>query len=269
MLKRPPYIALILVVLFTGALLSLSERTATRAKLALGNFFLPLFGVAGSAHHLTERAFNHIIPRSVLIAQLNQLRLTNEVLLARAVQGEEMLRENHQLRDLVGWQRQTPWRMKLARVIGRDPANWWRSLQIDLGQRDGLVTNLTVRTAEGLVGRVNEVGYNRSHVVLVGDAHCRVAVMIKETGETTGIIVPSESDILDNQLASLTYLPRNSNVKPGYKVMTSGQGGVFAKGIHVGEIVDSEIDETGLYLTARVRLAADFNRLETVWVIWP
>lgn len=269
MFKRPPYIALALMVLLTGVLLNLSERTASRVKVALGSFFLPLFGVAGSAHQLSERALNNIAPRSTLIHQLEQLRLTNEVLLARAVQAEEILRENHQLRDLVGWQRQSPWRMKLARVIGRDPANWWRSLHIDLGQRDGMTTNLMVRTAEGLVGRVNEVGYNRSHVVLVGDPHCRVAVMIKETGETTGIIVPSESDVLDNQFAYLTYLPRNSNVKPGHKVITSGQGGVFAKGILVGEIVDAEVAESGLYLSARLRLAADFNRLEMVWVIMP
>lgn len=269
MLKRPHYIALTLMVLFTGVLLNLSERAASQIKLAVSHFFLPLFGVAGSAHHLTERALNQIAPRSTLLQQLDQLRLTNEILRARAVQGEEILRENHRLRDLVGWQRQAPWPLKLARVVGRDPANWWRSLHIDLGQRDGIITNLTVRTAEGLVGRVSQVGYNRSHVVLVGDPHCRVSVMVQETGETTGIIGPSETELLDNQFAFLTYLPRNSNVKPGHKVLTSGQGGVFAKGIPVGEIIDTEIAENGLYLSARVRLAADFNRLETVWVILP
>ncbi len=48
-----------------------------------------------------------------------------------------------------------PWKLKLANVILRDPANWWRTLQIDLGSRDGVRENLPVLTPDGLVGRVS------------------------------------------------------------------------------------------------------------------
>src|SRR6266699_1400220 len=77
---------------------------------------------------------------------------------------------------LFQWEQQHRWksRLKLAHVITRDPANWWRTVQIDLGSRDGLRTNLTVLTTEGLVGRVHSVGFTRSQVVLVGDPNCKV-----------------------------------------------------------------------------------------------
>jgi cell shape-determining protein MreC len=54
------------------------------------------------------------------------------------VQAAATARENDQLRMRVGWQQQQPWKLKLANVVMRDPANWWRTVQIDLGSRDGL-----------------------------------------------------------------------------------------------------------------------------------
>ena len=52
-------------------------------------------------------------------------------------------------------------------------------------------------------------------------------------------------------------------------MVTSGLGGVFPKGIPIGRIVDSRLAEYGLYLQARVKLAAGLSGLEEVWVIWP
>ena len=75
--------------------------------------------------------------------------------------------------QLYGWQQKTTWKLKLANAIVRDPANWWRTVQIDLGSRDGLRTNLPVLSTEGLVGRVSSVSLTRSQVVLVGDHDCR------------------------------------------------------------------------------------------------
>ena len=73
----------------------------------------------------------------------------------QALQAAAIARENDQLRALLGWQRQAPWKLKLANVVMRDPANWWRTVQIDLGSRDGVRENLPVLTADGLVGRVS------------------------------------------------------------------------------------------------------------------
>ena len=67
------------------------------------------------------------------------------------------------MRTEAGWARQMPWKVKLARVIAREPTTWWRSLEIDLGARDGMRANLPVLAADGsLAGRVQSVGQTRS-----------------------------------------------------------------------------------------------------------
>jgi rod shape-determining protein MreC len=58
-------------------------------------------------------------------------------------------------------------------------------------------------------------------------------------------------------------------VKPGQKVVTSGLGGIFPKGIPIGQVLDSQSVEFGLYVEARVKLAANLNGLEEIWVLMP
>ncbi len=88
-------------------------------------------------------------------------------------QDASLWNENARLRAAVGWPQQTFWKVRLARVIARDPANWWRSVQIDLGERDGVRTNFPVRTSDGLVGRIQSVSETRSQVILLGDPDLR------------------------------------------------------------------------------------------------
>ena len=104
------------------------------------------------------------MPRRELLKLNDGLRRENQQLRLQAMQAEETARENARLRQLVGWQRQTPWKLKLARVVLREPANWWRTVQIDLGSRDGLRVNLPVLTTDGLVGRISSVSLTRSQV---------------------------------------------------------------------------------------------------------
>jgi len=149
----------------------------------------------------------------------------------------------------------------------RDPANWWRTVQIDLGSRDGLRENLPVLTAEGLVGRVSSVGLTRSQVVLMGDPNCHVSALVENPAHDMGIV--SASGPLDTSLVDLTYLSGSASLKPGQNVITSGLGGVFPKGIPVGQVVDSRPVEFGLYTEARVKLSANLGALEQVWVLFP
>jgi rod shape-determining protein MreC len=266
MLRRPHYIALGLVAVLTLIILNLPGQTAARLKVAVGSLFLPLFGLATSSHQLANKAGDAILPRSELEKQNEALRQENQELRLRAFQARENARETARLRQLLGWQQNAPWKLRLANVVLRDPANWWRSVQIDLGSRDGVRTNLPVLTTDGLVGHVSSVGLTRSQVVLVGGQNCRVAALIEETRET-GIV--GTADAFDNSLAALGFLSRNANVKPGQSVVTSGLGGIFPRGIPIGKIVDSRTVEYGLYTEARVKLAANLSALEEVWVVLP
>jgi rod shape-determining protein MreC len=268
MFKQKHYLALGAVTLVAVLVLSLPPRAVSHLKLAVGSLFLPLFGLANSAQQLPADLADSVLPRRELLRQIDTLRRQNDLLKVQALQAAATARENDQLRTLLGQQKQMPWKLKLANVVMRDPANWWRTIQIDLGSRDGLTNNLPVLTADGLVGRVSSVSLTRSQVVLIGDPNCRISALVENPTHDTGII--SASGPLDNSLVELTYLSSSANLKPGQNVFTSGLGGVFPKGIPIGLVAeDAQPVEFGLYTEARVKLSANLGALEQVWVLFP
>jgi len=267
MLKRYDTIAPGIVALAAAMILSLPVRAGSALKLAVSSLFLPLFGLANAAQQLPAELAGSVLPRGELLREMDGLRRENQELKVRELQAGALARENEQLRTLLGWQHQQPWRLKLANVVTREPANWWRSLEIDLGKRDGISPNLTVLTAQGLVGRVSSVGFTRSQVILIGDPNCRVSAMVENAAQDTGIL--SASGPLDNSLADMTYLSSGANLKSGQQVVTSGMGGIFPRGIPVGQIMDAWQVESGLYAEARVKLNVDLGALEEVWVLMP
>jgi rod shape-determining protein MreC len=273
MFKQKNYLALGAVTLAALLIFSLPSGATSRLKLAIGSLFLPLFGLANTTQQLPVAAADTVMPRRELLQQLENLRRENSQLKVQALQAAATARENDQLRAAIGWHQQVPWKLKLARVVMRDPANWWRTVEINLGSRDGLTNNLPVLTADGLVGRVSSVGLYSSQVVLIGspggpnDPNCKASALVENQAHDMGII--SASDPLDNSIVELTYLSGGANLKPGQSVITSGLGGVFPKGIPIGQIVDAQQIEFGLYTEARVKLNANLGALEQVWILFP
>jgi rod shape-determining protein MreC len=160
-----------------------------------------------------------------------------------------------------------PWTLKAANLVARDPANWWKTAQVNAGSKDGVAPMMAVLTPEGhLVGRVDEVGYAASRIVLLGDPNCRVAARVYETNDK-GVIAPGSSTVLDQTLVELTFLPRSSTAKPGHRVYTSGASGFFPVGIYIGQIADVEAVGQGLYVEARVKVSADLARVDVVWIV--
>jgi rod shape-determining protein MreC len=102
--------------------------------------------------------------------------------------------------------------------------------------------------------------------VLLGDPNCKVSARVLNPARDTGVI--GGSGPLDSELVDLSYLSRNSELKPGQNVVTSGLGGIFPNDIPIGKVIDSHTEEYGLYTVARVKLAANLSALEEVWVLF-
>jgi len=239
-----------------------------RVKLAISGLFLPLFGLTGSAQQLAGHAEETFLTKGQLERQNEELRRQNQELKIHLQQDTAVWNENERLRNLVGWPRQAPWKVRLAKIIARDPANWWRSVEIDLGSRDGVKANAPVLTPEGLVGRVQAINATRSQVILLGNPDLRVAAAVRPNGET-GVINTSSSNPQENNMVDLDYLSGTSTVRPGQNVVTWGEGGIFPANIPIGYVVDLRAKEFGLATEARVKLWADMGSLQEVWVIMP
>lgn len=270
-MRRRHFILLAVVVVLTLVILKLPSRTATQFKLAIGSLFLPLFGLTGSGQQVAEKAGNAVVPRKDLLTQIEQLRRENAELKVQLPRLAELERQNAHLSAQVGFKQSSRLNIKLARIIARDPANWWRNVQIDLGKRDGLRVDLPVRTADGLVGRVSEVSETRARVVLLGDPTCPVSATVRDAlnNVVDQGVIKSAAALLDESFVELNFLRNAAAVKPGQLVVTSDEGGLFPKGIRIGEIVDVRPVDFGLVHVARVKLAVRMNVLDDVWVMMP
>ena len=94
-----------------------------------------------------------------------------------------------------------------------------------------------------------------------------VFARIENESRDSGVV--GTSGPLDSEFVEMAFLSRNANLKPGQNVRTSGEGGIFPKDIVIGRIVDVRPVEYGLAMAARVKLMADLNALEEVWVLFP
>ena len=270
-MTRRHYILLVCVIVLTIIVLKLPPRAATHFKLAIGSFFLPLFGLASSSQHIAEKTGNAVVPRKELLKQNEELRQENAEMRVQLQRQAEFERENERLRAMLGFQKRVQWKLQPAHVIARDPANWWRNVQIDRGKRDGLRADLPVLTPDGLVGRVSEVSETRSRVVLVGDANCPVAatVLDEKNSRVDKGVIRSGASVLNENIVELNFLSNPGAVKPGQTVVTSDSGGTYPTGIRIGQIVDIRPVDFGLVHIARVKLAVKMNLLDDVWVLMP
>jgi rod shape-determining protein MreC len=268
MLKKSHYIILLIVVLAALALLKLPGETVGKFKLAVSGLFLPLFGLTASSHQLWNDAKGNLTPRGELLRENDQLRRLAQEQQIFLQQDTNLWLENQRLRTLLGFPSQTRWKLKLARVIARDPANWWRSMQIDLGARDGVRPDFPILTAEGLVGRVRSVGATRSQIIVLGDPSLEVSAKIDPSGEM-GVISAVASSPQENGMVDLLRLSGTSKARPGQTVVSSGQGGIFPEGILIGTIVDTRSRDYGMSTEARVKLSVDLGTLDEVWVKFP
>jgi len=198
--------------------------------------------------------------RRELAQENRELRAENDRLRQQIQACTETARENLRLRELLNLPALRQHKTIAARVIGRDAANWWQSLQLDRGWHDGLTENMAVFNAAGLIGRTVAVTRGESRVLLLLDPGSKVSALLQDSREP-GIVTGGKK-------LTLRYVNRAATIKPGEAVITSGLGGVYPKGLLIGHVETTTLNpETGLYLEATLRPAVDFRRLEEVLVI--
>jgi rod shape-determining protein MreC len=165
------------------------------------------------------------------------------------------------LESFLEFKEQIPYPMIAARVIGRDPTNWYRTMIIDKGEKDGIRVDMGVIVPRGVVGRVMKTATGISQIQLLTDRNSAVAGLIQRTRDE-GIIEGTE-----NGLARLKYLPVLSESQEGDLVLTSGLTGSFPKDLLVGRIHRVRRQDRALFQEAEVTPMVDFSKLEEVLVI--
>jgi len=141
-------------------------------------------------------------------------------------------------------------------VVMADSGSPFRqSVLINVGARDGIIDGWATTDGLGLVGRISGVGQTTSRVILLTDPNSRVPVTIQPSGQRAVLAGDNSSAPL------LDFVEDEDQVRPGDRVISSGDGGVFPAGLLVGHVA------LGRDQRLRVRLAAEFDRLEFLRVL--
>ena len=180
--------------------------------------------------------------------ELQQMKAWKEAALQREQENARLLDLNNVRLD--------PKFTKITGVVLADSGSPFRqTVLLNVGRRDGIVDGWAAIDGIGLVGRIAGVGERTSRVILLTDTASRIAVSIESNGQRAMIVGDNTSR------PPLEFLEAPETVRPGDRVLTSGDGGVFPSGLLVGQVTQT------LSGRLRVRLAADMQRLEFLRVV--
>ncbi len=255
------------------ALLILAAVIASATLLALDRFGIlysvrPLLnGIVAPVAGLTTgllRLPSALMGTEALQRENQLLRDQVKQLMAENVALRELRIENERLRAQLGLQEANPGlRLLPAEVTSRDLTGTSQVAVIDRGSAHGVTPGMAVISPEGLVGRVVEVGPNFSKVLLVIDVNSSVNAMVEGSG-ADGIVIGQWQA---GGWLKMKYIQRGAQVRPGDRVITSGLGGGFPRGLLIGEVRSVSHSQTELSDEAELQPAVDFSQLRVLSVV--
>lgn len=172
-------------------------------------------------------------------------------------------RQNRELQRLLGFVDAQPVELQAARIIHRNFGAIPTTLSLDVGRRDGVIENLPVVTDGGLVGKTVSVGQATTQVMAYSHPEFSASALLLGGDHLEfGIVRPTPTGELR------LFLPLRSVSGPGDRIVTSGYGGTFPRGIPIGEVDRIEQDQRlGLQKIDLVRPVVDLSRVTLVFVL--
>ena len=156
-------------------------------------------------------------------------------------------------------------KMLAASVTGRESGNYSRVLTLDVGTEDGVAVNMPVVTSDGVVGRITEVGANWSRVTTILESGTLIGAYIERTNEVA--VCEGVFALSGEGLMSLNYVKADSPAQVGDRVLSSGYGSVYPRGLVIGYIEEIKVDPFTRGMSVTVRCAADYSELSRVMVL--
>lgn len=161
----------------------------------------------------------------------------------------------------------TNYDLENATVVVRNKSYWLDNLIIDKGKKNNIKKNMAVITDNGLLGIISKVYRNSSEVRLIttNNNKNKITVYIETvSGDFVGYIDKYDKD---KKELIIKDIDKDSDIKIGDKVMTSGMNKVFPKGIYVGKVKDIQNDQNNLSKIIYVEIKQNLNKIHYVAVV--
>ncbi len=259
-------IVLLLLVMMILTIYEQSSGTLFSPESSLSRLITPVQSLVSRVTQSVSGYLYRVKLRSNIEYEYNQLKAQNDELVLRSLLYEELEEENTQLRALLGeYDARAEMNPVLARVIASESGNYFSTFTINKGKNDGVDTQMAVITSEGLIGYTYEVFDTTAKVITVIDDQASLAALIESSRDQGA--VKGTLGSTGEPLCRMYYLSADSVPRPGDRVITSGVGVSFPKGLLIGYVRESTraIEDNKHYIV--VEPAADFEHIENVLVL--
>ena len=237
------------------------KRSANIVERGVQMVFAPVMKPAARVSGFFEDAWDNYL--DLVGVRQENLRLRDEIkgLNARIVSAGEAVIANQRLEKLLGMRGSVREPTLTVSVVGEDLSSWFKTVVIDQGSSSGIAEGMPVIAADGVVGQIVKVAPTTSRVLLLTDHTSGIAATIQRS-RARGVVKGKGQG-----LCSLEFTTRDEDVKVGDLVITSGIGGVFLKGIPIGEVTMVKRGEYGIFQTVTIRPFANIAHLEEALVV--
>ncbi|MEQ8507215.1 MAG: rod shape-determining protein MreC [Rhodospirillales bacterium] len=253
--QRFAYIGLVAAAFALMMLAKVDTILVERARTHMTDAVAPILDVISRPIDTLNRGVDEIHAMKNLYDENARLREERLRLMHWKSVAEKLESENRILKEQLNVIPEREASFVTARVIADTGGAFSQSVIVNAGARDGVRKGQAAVTADGLVGRVIDVGSRSARVLLLTDINAKIPVLIDPT-RTRAIMAGA-----NKSKPRLTWLPPGAVVAVGDSIVTSGHAGVFPPGLRVGQV--TAVGEGGLI----VQPHADLSRLEYVRIL--
>lgn len=239
-----------------------TERYVTKVESIVGTVFTPIQKVFYQMGEEISDFFSSISEIGTLRATNEKLQKEVEKLRKENIQLQELMNENKRLKEALNFKTENvELDLKLATITGKNSGNWFNIFTIDKGKNEGIKPGMAVLDEKGnMVGQITEVGDNWAKVLAIIDRDSSVSAVAVRTRDNGVVRGDSNGGLI------MIYLPLDAELIEGDVVTTSGMSR-FPKGLIIGKVSKVTRDPGSLLKQAVIEPAADFERLEYVFVV--
>ena len=200
--------------------------------------------------------------------ELQSVKNENDELKNKVNEAQSVIKQNEELRELLGLKEQyTDYQYIAASIIAGDATDWSNVFQIDKGTADGIVIHSSVITSKGLVGIVVSCGLTSSKIMTVVDETNILMARIARTNDLVRVRgISNENMVFELRVDRIAS---NVDIFVGDRIITAESGGVYPKGLVIGTVKSIQSQSSDSTRVAIIEPAVDFKRLSEVIILSP
>lgn len=247
-------LALIIVSIILLFLESVNVKGINATRYFIKDVIYRVSSVASIPGNISETLFNKVKNHFFIYKENEILKQKIEKIKSEENEINYLKAENKKLAKAIEANEITEYESVISKVMIDKESPFLKSVIINKGFRSGLKKGMPVLDGAHLIGRLTEVNYLSSRVLLISDLNSKIPVIIEPKGYNS--IMSGDG----KESAILDFLPRSHDIAIGNFVYTSGTDGIFRPGIPVGKV---DIKD-GKYL---LNFSSDLTQLYLVNVV--